>query len=126
MKKLFILGAMLFPLFTSAQSVDPPQGNRMKKEETIMSTQREIDEINLRLEMVEKFGTQHRAGNTLTIIGGCLSLIGSQVYISNILENNNSGALFTEGMGAVLLGTITMGTGVIINIDSYRHLKFEK
>ena len=123
MKTIILTIATFLTLNLSAQNTTPV-------------TRAEVNEINLRLDGLEKFGRQHRTGNHLMIAGTILSGLGSWMYINNYNgynppKNNANKATYLKqyrmnrnisqtimGMGGVMITT-----GVIINIDSYRHLR---
>jgi hypothetical protein len=83
------------------------------------------DQINLRLDGLEKFGKQHRTGNHLIIAGTLLNGFGL-LFMNNTTAPANPGSKLTDdklATGTLLIGSLLTTTGLIINIDSYRHLK---
>lgn len=71
MKNLLLTIATFLTLNLSAQNMTPV-------------TRADVNEINLRLDGLEKFGKQHRTGNHLMIAGTILSGLGSWMYINPI------------------------------------------
>jgi hypothetical protein len=88
-------------------------------------TRAEINDINLRLDNVEKFGQQHRTGNHLIIAGTLLNGFGLLFLNSNTAPANPNSKLTDNklAVGTLAVGTILSTTGLIINIDSFRHLR---
>jgi len=83
------------------------------------------DEINLRLDGLEKFGKQHRTGNHMIIAGTLLNGFGLLFMNSNTAPANPNSKLTDNKLatGTLLIGSLLTTTGLIINIDSFRHLK---
>ena len=100
-------------------------------------TRADVNEINLRLEGLEKFGKKHRTGNHLIIGGTSLLGIGSLLLATNTIKPSNKGGLVQKakkdyyrrnniGMAFIGIGSVLSSVGVVINIDSFRHLKNKK
>jgi hypothetical protein len=79
-------------------------------------TRADVNEINLRLEGLNKFGKQHRIGNRMIITGVLFSGMGAFI----IKEDDIIGKSI---MGT---GALISSTGIILTLDSYRHLKIKK
>jgi hypothetical protein len=87
-------------------------------------TNAEINEINLKLDGLEKFGKQHRKGNHLLIAGTILNGFGLLFMSSTTTTNPNATFKGDKlAIGTLAVGTILSTTGLIINLDSYRHLR---
>jgi hypothetical protein len=129
MKTIILTIATFLTLNLSAQNMTPV-------------TRAEVNEINLRLDNLDRFGRQHRTGNHLMIAGTLLSGIGSWILATNspskynnqyTYGNNSAKAAYqmykrTNRIGFTVLG-IGSGlatTGLIVNIDSFRHLRNDK
>ncbi len=86
------------------------------------------DEINLRFDGLEKFGKQHRTGNHIIIAGALLNGFGLLFMNSNTAPVNPNSKLTDNKLatGTLLIGSLLTTTGLIINIDSYRHLRNNK
>lgn len=112
MKKLLLTIALLTSIFASAQNMTPV-------------TRADINEINLRLDGVERFGHQHRTGNHMIIAGTLLNGFGL-LFMNSTTAPANPGSKLTDNRlaaGTLIIGSLLTTTGLIINIDSYRHLK---
>jgi len=83
-------------------------------------------EINLRFKNIDKFGKQHRTGNHLIIAGTLLNGLGL-LFISNSFSttNQNYSKLNDSnlGTGFMIAGSLLTTTGLVINLDSFRHLR---
>jgi hypothetical protein len=73
--------------------------------------QEEIQRIDLKL---EKFRSQHQLGTFLSFIGIALAT-------TPIL----TGLDFNEAIGFMAIGTAVSISGLVVSIDSYKHLKLE-
>jgi hypothetical protein len=82
-------------------------------------TREEINNINLRLNGVNNFGKQHRTGNHFLIAGFLTTAIGTGMF----LQPNT---IPEVGTGLLILGGILSTSGIIINIDSFKHLRTTK
>jgi hypothetical protein len=85
----------------------------LKTETQIKILNQEIDQVNLRLKNVDKFGKQHRTGNHLMLSGIIFNAIGL-----GIIGHNSA-----FGSGIIIAGSALSTVGWIINIDSFKHLK---
>jgi hypothetical protein len=101
-------------------------------------TREEVNEINLRLDNIERFGRQHRTGNHLMIAGTLLSGIGSMILYNNSPSKHQYGYNSAKvaydmykkqnrtGFTILGIGSGLTATGLIVNIDSFRHLRNNK
>ncbi len=101
---------MASTLFSTAQNMTPV-------------TRAEVNEINLRLEGLDKFGKQHRLGNQLILAGAIISAVGSLNYIINNLNTKSSDLSTNISYGMMIGGGAISTSGLIVNLDSFRHLK---
>ena len=83
-------------------------------------TREEINNINLRLNGLNDFGKQHRTGNHFLIAGFITTALSAGTYSQASSKNNN----MEIGAGLLIVGGILSTTGFIINIDSFRYLKY--
>jgi hypothetical protein len=92
----------------------------------------EIDpKINLRLENLEKFGNQHRVGNGILLAG--VGIVGISTIVNNQNRDNLSSTNSLKVKEAekniktantlMLVGSIISGVGVVINMNSFKHLR---
>jgi hypothetical protein len=95
------------------------------------------DEINLRLNKIEKFGNLHRTGNHLMISGTLLSGISSLILSRNSIEKYGNNYYYadynsaykkykrTERLGFTILGigSALATAGIIVNLDSFRQFR---
>lgn len=105
------MSLMLFSFITNAQdTLKVPTNN----------------EINLRLNGLEKFGIQHRTGNRLIITG--IVLNGFGLVFMNTTNNNPYSKLNDTkiGTGLIIAGSALTTTGLVINLDSFKHLRKTK
>jgi len=124
MKKIILLFIITFnSILLSGQSTSPSRS--------------EINQINLRLDKIEKFGNLHRTGNHLIISETVLSGIGSLIIFRNSMENYdndyNSPDLEykkykykrTERLGFTIIGigSALATAGIVVNLDSFRQFK---
>ena len=79
----------------------------------------DINKINLKL---DKFGTQHRTGNHLMIAGTILNGFGLLVMNRNITGQSNQNNQIL-GNNILVVGSLLTTTGLVFNIDSFRHLR---
>ena len=120
MKKLLLTIALLTSVFASAQNTQPV-------------TRADINQINLRLDGVERFGQQHRTGNHLMIAGTILSGIGSLIIYNNTLSKykgytpKEAYKMYKQqnriGLSIIGVGSGLATVGLVMNIDSFRHLR---
>ena len=122
MKRLLLTIAMFISVIASSQNMTPV-------------TRADVNEINLRLDGLEKFGRQHRTGNHLMIAGTLLSGIGSWILATNSPSKHQYGYNSAKvaydmykknnrvGFTVLGIGSGLASTGLIINIDSFRHLR---
>lgn len=112
MKSLLLTIATFLTLNASSQNMTPV-------------TRADVNEINLRLDGLEKFGKQHRTGNHMIIAGTLLNGFGLLFMNSNTAPANPNSKLTDNKLatGTLLIGSLLTTTGLIINIDSYRHLR---
>lgn len=125
MKKLLLSIALFTSMFVSAQNMTPV-------------TRADVNDINLKLEKVERFGRQHRTGNHLMIAGTLLSGIGSWILATNSPSKHQYGYNSAKvaydmykknnrvGFTVLGIGSGLAATGIIVNIDSFRHLRNDK
>ena len=89
----------------------------------------DINEINLKLDKIEKFGKQHRTGNHLILAGTLFNVFGlvimnSQLYSYTLVTGDGSGQSNQKlANGALVVGSLLTTTGLVINLDSFRHLR---
>lgn len=113
MKKLLLSIALFTTMFVSAQNTQPV-------------TRADINQINLYLNDIDRFGRQHRTGNHLIIAGTLIAGIGSAIVYNNLVTKYNgwtSNSSYNLGLTAIGIGSGLTATGLVINIDSFRHLR---
>jgi len=127
MKKIILTLLTFMTLNVSSQNMTPV-------------TRADVNEINLKLEKVEKFGKQQRLGNKVAVIGLLttatgVGLIYNECGIRNYISNGNGG--YYGGYGVTKLANINRGekimlvglglttVGVTIKLNSYKHLNFK-
>ena len=125
MKNLLLTIATFLTLNASSQNMTPV-------------TRADVNEINLRLDGLEKFGRQHRTGNHMIITGTLFTGLGILMLNTTTAPSNpntSEGYIGGDGsvkvepkkdnfaIGTLLVGSLLTTTGVIINIDSFRHLR---
>jgi hypothetical protein len=108
MKKLMMMALMM--CFTSLSF------GQTKNDSDLRS---DINKINLKL---DKFGTQHRTGNHLIIAGTLFNLFGVLVMNHNITGQSNQNNQIL-GNNILVVGSLITTTGLVFNIDSFRHLR---
>lgn len=107
MKKLLFTITTFLTLNLSAQNMTPV-------------TRADVNEINLRLDGLEKFGKQHRTGNRLMIAGVIAAGLGTYAYINSTTSPTNQ---YKTGTGLMIVGSALSTAGLIVNINSFRHLR---
>ena len=86
----------------------------------------DINEINLKLDKLEKFGKQHRTGNHLILAGTLFNVFGVVVMNSKLGESGEVGQKlsgFNPNFVPIIIGSLLTTTGLVINLDSFRHLR---
>lgn len=125
MKRLLLTITMFISVIASSQNMTPV-------------TRADVNEINLRLDRLDRFGRQHRTGNHLMIAGTLLSGIGSWILATNSPSKHQYGYNSAKvaydmykknnrvGFTVLGIGSGLAATGIIVNIDSFRHLRNDK
>jgi hypothetical protein len=123
MKKLLLSIAIMASTILSAQNMTPV-------------TRAEFNEINLKLEKVDRFGRQHRLGNKVALLGVLTTVSGVVVlqndytiknrirnWISTYYTSISNPKTNRLGRNITLVGLGITTVGLTINISSYKHLK---
>jgi hypothetical protein len=133
MKKLLLSIAIMASTILSAQNMTPV-------------TRAEVNEINLKLEKVEKFGRQQSLGNKVVLAGLLTSVTGALLiqrdmgfsdYISTKTNKNflnywtgpgstKLSAASSRGQFIMLSGLGITTIGITIKMNSYKHLPGRK
>jgi hypothetical protein len=133
MKNLLLTIATFLTLNLSAQNMTPV-------------TRADVNEINLRLDNIERFGRQQRFGNKVVLVGVLTSITGALIiqkdmgFSDYINTKTNSDFLnYWNGPGSTKLSTVSsrgqvimlsgLGIttiGITIKMNSYRHLPGKK
>lgn len=121
MKKIILTILTFLTLNVSAQNMTPV-------------TRADVNEINLKLEKVEKFGKQQRFGNKVTTLGLLTTAAGiGMIYNESGIRNyicgyNGMGYSISKesrGEKVMLVGLGLTTVGLTIKLNSYKHLKFK-
>ena len=121
MKQLMMITLMIF--FTSLSF---GQNSEWIPNDSDPVRRSDINEINLKLDKLEKFGKQHRTGNHLILAGTLFNVFGVVVMNSQLGESGEVGqksSSFNPNFVPIIIGSLLTTTGLVFNLDSFRHLR---
>lgn len=127
MKKIFGLIAIVF-LFTSTQAQTDTskiisRNSVLEIEKSyVLTTQQQIDDINLRL---FKYSKQKTTSNSFLVAGMMTSVVGILMFAGSS-SGIGQGDIPVIGVAAAVIGPLLINTSLIINLSSHRKLLAKK